>query len=104
MSQFKGFSDAGLQFLADLRANNNREWFNEHKPIYRDEIVEPALDFIVDFGGRLRAIYPDLNFDTRTNGAGSLMRIYRDTRFSKDKTPYKTNVGIVSRPRAAKPA
>ena len=95
MSGFTGFSDAGLQFLADLRANNNREWFNDHKQAYRDEIIEPALDLIVALGGRLQSIYPDLNFDTRTNGAGSLMRIYRDTRFSKDKTPYKTNVGIV---------
>ena len=95
MSQFNGFSDTGLQFLADLRANNNREWFDEHKQVYKEEIVEPALDFIVDLGGRLRSIYTDLNFDTRTNGAGSLMRIYRDIRFSKDKTPYRTNVGIV---------
>ncbi len=95
MSDFDGFSPAAFQFLVELRANNNREWFNEHKQVYQEAIVEPALAFIVALGERLRAIHPDLNVDTRTNGAGSLMRIYRDTRFSKDKTPYKTNVGIV---------
>jgi uncharacterized protein (TIGR02453 family) len=95
MSDFDGFSPAALQFLVELRVNNNREWFNEHKQVYQEAIVEPALALIVALGERLRAIYPDLNFDTRTNGAGSLMRIYRDTRFSKDKTPYKTNAGIV---------
>jgi uncharacterized protein (TIGR02453 family) len=95
MSDFDGFSPEAMQFLADLQANNSREWFNAHKQVYQEAIVEPALVFVVALGERLRAIYPDINADTRTNGAGSLMRIYRDTRFSKDKTPYKTNVGIV---------
>ncbi|MCA9938746.1 MAG: DUF2461 domain-containing protein [Anaerolineales bacterium] len=92
---FNGFSTAGLQFLTDLIENNNREWFNERKDIYQDEIVTPALAFIGDLGERLKQIAPGLRSDMRTNGSGSLMRIYRDTRFSKDKSPYKTNVGIV---------
>jgi uncharacterized protein (TIGR02453 family) len=56
-------------------------------------VREPALDFIQDFGPRLTRISPHFTADARTVG-GSLMRPYRDTRFSKDKTPYKTNVGI----------
>lgn len=95
MSEFTGFSGDSIQFLSDLKANNYRDWFNARKQDYQDVIVEPALAFITALGGRLCALYPEINYDTRTNGAGSLMRIYRDTRFSKDKTPYKTNVGIV---------
>lgn len=87
------FTDDVFRFLRELADNNNREWWEENKSRYVETIREPALDFIVDFGKRLAAISPNFGADTRTNG-GSLMRPYRDTRFSKDKTPYKTNVGI----------
>jgi uncharacterized protein (TIGR02453 family) len=91
---FAGFPEEGLQFLADLAENNNRDWFNGHKQHYKDVIVAPAVAFIQTMGEQLRFISPHIQYDTRTNGQGSLMRIYRDTRFSKDKTPYKTWVGI----------
>jgi uncharacterized protein (TIGR02453 family) len=92
---FSGFPPAGLQFMAELADNNNREWFNERKQVYLDHIVAPAVAFVQTAGEQLQFISPGIQFDTRTNGQGSLMRIYRDTRFSKDKTPYKTWVGLV---------
>ena len=64
-------------------------------------VRDPALDFITDFGGRLQKLSPHFVADARTTG-GSLMRPYRDTRFSNDKTPYKTNVGIQFRHEAGK--
>lgn len=92
---FTGFPQEGLQFLADLAQNNNREWFQTHKQMYLDTIVAPAQAFVLAIGEGLQSISSGIRYDTRTNGSGSLMRIYRDVRFSKDKTPYKTNVGIV---------
>jgi uncharacterized protein (TIGR02453 family) len=80
-------------FLADLKAHNDREWFNANKDRYEADVLEPALAFIEDFEPYLRQISPHLRADARRVG-GSLFRIYRDTRFSKDKTPYKTTAGI----------
>jgi len=91
---FTGFPAEGLQFLADLAENNDRDWFNARKQIYLDTIVAPAVVFVESMGDRLRFISPHIQYDTRTNGQGSLMRIYRDVRFSKDKSPYKTWIGI----------
>ena len=87
------FSPAMFRFLREVEANNNRPWWEENKGRYITLIREPAKEFIADFGPRLQAVSDHFVADTRTNG-GSLMRPYRDTRFSKDKTPYKTNVGI----------
>jgi uncharacterized protein (TIGR02453 family) len=91
---FTGFPLEGLQFLADLAENNDRDWFNPRKQVYLDTIVAPAVAFVETLGEQLRFISPHIQYDTRTNGQGSLMRIYRDTRFSPDKTPYKTWIGI----------
>lgn len=92
-----------FSFLADLRANNNREWFAANKRRYDEQLLEPALDFIEAFAPRLEKISPHFRADARPSG-GSLFRIYRDTRFSKDKTPYKTNLGIHFRHERAKDA
>lgn len=92
---FTGFPNEGIQFLRDIDDNNNREWFEDNKHIYQTALVEPAQAFIMALGERLQAISPNIQYDTRTNGSGSLMRIYRDVRFSKDKTPYKNWLGIV---------
>ena len=85
---FEGFSSAGLAFLSDLAQNNNREWFEANRDVYQTALLEPALAFVVTLGERLREIAPHIQFDTRTNGAGSLMRVHRDVRFAKDKSPY----------------
>lgn len=87
------FSPKVFSFLKELEDNNDRAWWEQNKDRYIKVIREPAKAFIEDFGSRLQAISDHFVADTRTNG-GSLMRPYRDTRFSKDKTPYKTNVGI----------
>lgn len=80
-------------FLAELRRHNNRDWFNANKDRYLAEVRDPMLAFIGSVAPRLALISRHLVADPRPSG-GSLMRIYRDTRFSRDKTPYKTNVGI----------
>jgi uncharacterized protein (TIGR02453 family) len=92
-----------FSFLGDLRANNNREWFAANKQRYEEQLLEPALAFIEAFAPRLEKISPHFRADPRPSG-GSLFRIYRDTRFSKDKTPYKTNLGIHFRHERAKDA
>ena len=93
-SGFDGFPAAGLQFFADLKVNNNREWFNQHRATFDNDFIAPAKAFILTLGGLLQSLHPGFGFDTRTNGSGSLFRIYRDVRFSKDKSPYKTSLGM----------
>jgi uncharacterized protein (TIGR02453 family) len=86
------FSPQLFAFLRELAQHNDREWFNANKDRYEREVKEPALAFVEDLGYRLPEVAPHLTADKR-----SLFRIYRDTRFSKAKTPYKTHVGIYFR-------
>ncbi len=92
-----------FSFLVELSKNNNREWFKARKGRFEDEVKEPLIRFILDFGLRLEKISPHFMADPRPVG-GSLFRIYRDTRFSKDKTLYKTNAGVHFRHEAGKNA
>jgi uncharacterized protein (TIGR02453 family) len=87
------FTPATFKFLNELAANNNRPWFEMNKQRYEDHVKEPALRFITDFGAQLKKISTHFRADPRPVG-GSLFRIYRDIRFSKDKSPYKTAAGI----------
>lgn len=87
------FTNATFTFLDELSANNNRTWFTENKARYESLVREPALDFISAMAGKLVEISPSFQADARKTG-GSLLRVFRDTRFSRDKTPYKTNIGI----------
>jgi len=80
-------------FLKQIKRNNRREWFLKNRDRYEEFVRQPALRFITDFGFRLHDISSWIVANPKPNG-GSLMRIYRDTRFSPDKTPYKTNVGM----------
>jgi len=91
---FLGFPDKGLKFLTGLKKNNNKAWFDERKEIYKQELVEPGQAFVVAMGRKLQKISKGVIYDPRLNGSGSIMRIYRDIRFSKDKTPYKAWMGI----------
>jgi uncharacterized protein (TIGR02453 family) len=86
------FSSDLFAFLRDLKQHNEREWFNANKARYERECKEPALAFVEDVGYRLPEVAPHLTADSR-----SMFRIYRDTRFARDKTPYKTHVGIYFR-------
>jgi uncharacterized protein (TIGR02453 family) len=82
-----------FRFLSRLKRNNNREWFLRHKDEYENCVRQPALRFIEDFAVPLRELSPHLVADARPT-RGSLFRIYRDTRFSNDKRPYKTHVAM----------
>jgi len=89
------------RFLRELEANNRREWFLAHKERYEAEVREPALVFIRVMERHLRRISPHVVASDRKIG-GSMMRIHRDVRFSRDKRPYKTNLGIQFRHEAGK--
>ena len=99
----RSFAPELFRFLKDLKANNDRAWFAENKDRYEREVREPALAFVEDFAPHLHDISPHFVADPRPSG-GSLFRIHRDTRFSKDKAPYKTQVGIHFRHERAKDA
>jgi uncharacterized protein (TIGR02453 family) len=87
------FTKQTFAFLSALAGNNNREWFDEHKQEYEDFVRTPALGFISDMVEEILAISAHFRALPKKVG-GSLMRVQRDTRFSRDKTPYKTNIGI----------
>ena len=94
--EFPGFPQEGLRFLADLQANNDRAWFEAHKATYQTHILAPAQDLVFALGERLKKdISPGIVYDTAANGSGSILRIYRDLRFSKDKRPYNPHVRLV---------
>lgn len=88
------FPETALDFLQDLSENNNREWFQANKKRYENELRDPAIELVVALGTGLQEHFPNVTYDTAVNGSGSLMRIYRDTRFSKDKTPYKDRIAM----------
>ena len=92
-----------FDFLRELKDNNNREWFKARKERYETEVVDPVTEFIENMVPRVAKISPHIVVDPRPNG-GSRFRIYRDTRFSKDKSPYKTQVGCQFRHKAGKDA
>lgn len=92
---FDGFPAEAPQFLRDLAANNERAWFEAHKSTYLAAVQKPAVALVTALGERLHARFPAIGYDTRVNGAGSLMRIHRDVRFSADKSPYKTEVAMM---------
>ena len=87
------YTPATFKFLRGLARHNERDWFQAHKAQYEEFVKDPSLRLIKDLAAPLRAISPQLVADPRPIG-GSLFRIYRDTRFSANKTPYKTHIGI----------
>jgi uncharacterized protein (TIGR02453 family) len=90
---FQAFEPPLLAFLGELEENNDRDWFGRNKHRYESDVLEPALRFITAMAPRIEGISKNfLALPQRTGG--SLMRIHRDVRFSSDKRPYKTNVGI----------
>lgn len=99
--EFNAFSDDLYCFLSELEDENTRPWFEANKARYEGSVREPALAFIRAMRPRLGRISDSFVADDRKVG-GSLMRIHRDVRFSEDKAPYKTNVGIQFRHRAGK--
>ena len=86
------FGPGFFTFLRDLKRHNTREWFEANRARYVADVETPMLDFIRAVGEKLPAICPGYVADPRRMG-GSMFRIYRDTRFSADKSPYKTWLG-----------
>ncbi len=87
------FEERTIKFLRELEANNNREWFKANKNRYDEDVLDVALHFIQSMQDPLMDFAPHFTA-VPTRIGGSLMRVYRDTRFSKNKLPYKTNIGI----------
>jgi len=90
MTEFKGFPKDFFAFFKELTQNNNRDWFADNKPRYYESVVNPMGEYIVAIAPYLKRISPYYVANPRPHG-GSMFRIYRDTRFAKDKTPYKTH-------------
>ncbi len=93
MPQFNGFGRKTFGFLGQLEKNNNREWFEENKNRYLSDVLDPALDFIATIAPAIHQFSDYFDAIPKRSG-GSLMRVYKDMRFVKDKRPYKTNIGI----------
>lgn len=89
---FHGFTEKGLKFLAEVKNNNTKEWFEARRSTYDQEILEPSRAFVVEMGEHLQALVPTINADPRING--SLFRIYRDSRYHPTE-PIKQNIGFV---------
>ena len=87
--RFSGFSPAGLKFLRDLAKHNDRTWFAPRKHIYETELLQPLQALVADVSDALRKSKIPIGADPLR----STFRIYRDIRFSTDKSPYKTNLG-----------
>jgi uncharacterized protein (TIGR02453 family) len=87
------FTPQFYEFFKELGKNNNKEWFTENKPRFESVVQEPAVRFVRDAGARLQKISPQLVANARPFG-GSISRIYRDIRFSPDKSPYKTHIAM----------
>ncbi len=93
MSKTAQFTPATFKFLQSLAANNSRQWFAEHKADYEAAVKGPCLAFIAELAAPLQQISKQMIANPKPVG-GSLFRIHRDTRFSGDKTPYKTHAGM----------
>ncbi|MDH3440750.1 MAG: DUF2461 domain-containing protein [Gammaproteobacteria bacterium] len=99
--RYATFKPETVKFLHELKANNNRDWFNANKSRYEEDVLDVALRFIQSMQDPLAEFAPRFTAIPKRMG-GSLMRVYRDTRFSKNKAPYKTNIGIQFRHEQAK--
>lgn len=87
---FAGFTPKTAKFLRELDKNNNREWFEKHRPDYEEHLMEPAREFVLAMADRLDKFDPAIEATPKVNG--SIRRINRDIRFSKDKRPYKNHL------------
>ncbi len=92
---FAGFPPETLKFLRQLKRNNNREWFLAHKNVYEEKVKAPMVELVVALGGAMQNFAPELTVDPKR----AIFRIYRDTRFSADKRPYKTHISALFAPR-----
>lgn len=90
---FTGLPADYFEFFRELSTNNDREWFEDNKLRFKQSVQEPLVAFVEAMAPRLAKLSEHFVADPRLNG-GSIFRIYKDVRFSKDKKPYKTNGGV----------
>jgi uncharacterized protein (TIGR02453 family) len=90
--RFNGFPEGCIEFYKNLRANNNKAWFDQHRDDFDSYVMAPAREFVIEMGDMLRRISPGVHAVPKINK--SIFKIYRDTRFSRDKIPFKTNLAI----------
>ena len=90
---FTGFKPEAIQFLNNLGMDNTKAWFEDHRADYTEYLLEPMKNLVIDLTGAMHSIDP--GFETRPLVDKTISRIYRDVRFSRDKSPYRTNMWIV---------
>ncbi|MGE5805771.1 MAG: DUF2461 domain-containing protein [Ignavibacteria bacterium] len=93
MSKMLSFPYNTQNFLKQLAKNNSKEWFEENREAFNNDFLQPAVQFVVDIGERLQTIVPEIMAVPKVDK--SIFRLHRDVRFSKDKSPFKTNLGIL---------
>jgi len=93
LSQFDGFSKEGIEFLKKLEVNNTKAWFENNRTTWEKHILLPNTNFVQEMGETLQILVPTIHFKPKVSG--SLFRIYRDVRFSRDKTPMKSKIGLL---------
>lgn len=91
--EFQGFKKEAITFLKELSLNNNKEWFELNRARYDTLIKDATSEFVLDMGEHLQVLVPSINYNPKVSG--SLFKIYRDVRFSKNKTPMKSRIGIL---------
>lgn len=90
---FSGFPRGIQGFLQELKAHNRKDWFDANKTRFDELVIEPATGLVTALRPELEGLDPPLQAEPKING--SIRRIYRDTRFSKDKTPYHTHLHLI---------
>jgi len=88
INEFTGFSQEAFNFFAALKENNYKPWFEEHRAVYEQEVLQPVKALVHAMTPAMYSIDPQMNLQPNK----IISRIYRDIRFSKDKSPYKTNI------------
>ena len=91
-STLKDFPKNTVAYLKKLTKNNSRDWFENNRDLYNSDFLEPCVQFIVEMGDKLTDLDPEIVAIPKIDK--SIFRLHRDVRFSKDKTPYKTNAGL----------
>lgn len=86
------FPQSPIKFLTALSKNNKKDWFEKNRVRYDFELLQPAIQFVIDLGEELTRLSPNIIAIPKVDK--SIFRLHRDVRFSKDKSPYKTNLGL----------
>ena len=89
---FSAFPEDTLRFLAGIAFQNSKDWFEANRDLYEAGYIGPARQFVESVGPRLKAVSPGMRYEARVNG--SISRINRDVRFSRDKSPYKDHLDL----------